>query len=395
MGKTTTLKRFKGLNNVSDPLRLGMDWLRVADNVDVSASGSLVRRPGYTRALAATPSGAYASIDTTRLYLVDGGVLKQVHPDLSTVALRAGLSAAPMHWAEADGAVYYANGPDKGIIMADGTVTDWDWPAPGDVTLAAGSGRLAAGTYAVVCTFRLPDGRETGTGPVATLTLPEHSALTITGIPQVAGLSTQVYLAPADSTVYGWAFATTATAATWNAPPDTLGAELTTHLLDPPPATASQPAFWRGRMYLLDYLPADDMTIVWFSEPLGYHLFDLAANFFAVPGRGTLLVGHADGLIVGTDRRIAVYDGESLKTLADYGVVPGWAAAKDDDDGRLLLWTARGLCAVLPFSNITQEQLSVRSGLQAGAAIVRANGQKKFVVALHQGGTAFNQRGLS
>ena len=55
--------RFLGLNNTQDPIALGFSWLITANNVDVNDAGKLQLRTGYTQALAATPSGAYATLD--------------------------------------------------------------------------------------------------------------------------------------------------------------------------------------------------------------------------------------------------------------------------------------------------------------------------------------------
>ena len=69
-------------------------------------------------------------------------------------------------------------------------------------------------------------------------------------------------------------------------------------------------------------------------------------------------------------------------------MVPGWHWAKDDE--RTLFWTTRGLCAALPFSNLTERQVSVAPGISAGGAVVRHGGQKRYLVALHRGGSVFN-----
>ena len=50
----------------------------------------------------------------------------------------------------------------------------------------------------------------------------------------------------------------------------------------------------------------------------------------------------------------------------------------------------RGLCAALPFANLTERQVSVAPGLRAGGAIVRYAGQKRYIVALQSSGVAFN-----
>lgn len=128
--------------------------------------------------------------------------------------------------------------------------------------------------------------------------------------------------------------------------------------------------------------------MVWFSEPLGYHLFNLDSNFFMVPGKVTMLAPHAAALVIGTDKHIHAYTGESLSQVADYGVVPGQHWAQDDD--RLIFWTTRGVCT-FPFSNLTERSVSVAPGVRVGGCLVRSGGQKRYLAVLQQGGDAFNQ----
>lgn len=389
---TKNVGKFKGLNNVSDPLRLGMGWLSQADNVDITDSGAIRRRDGYSLALACAPSGAFSTFDFKRMYVVDAGDLKRVNEDMTTTTLRSEIGPAPMYWAEVNEQVYFSNGVDKGIILPSDEVIDWGWPDCGTPDLNAITGNLPAGIYQVACTFLTPDGRETGAGDAAMIDLTDGQAISISNIPQTAGFGTLVYIASADSAVFQLAFQTSLTAMTWNSGPDALGVELMTQFLDPPPTAAVIPAFWQGKMYLMEYLPAQDMTVVWISEPLGYHLFGLNDSFLPIPGQGVMLAATPDGLIIGSLSKIYSWDGDTLKTLADYGAVPGWGVAVDEDKS-ILFWTNRGICAALPFSNLTLNSISVSSGLRAGAAIVRSNGAKKYVVALQRGGENFNERG--
>ena len=103
-----TVRSFQGLNNVGDPMRLGLSALVQADNVNISASGAMSKRAGYAQTLAGSITGAYGSIDFQRMYFVDGGALKTI----TGKTLRTGLSAAPMYWAEVNEHTYFNNGID-------------------------------------------------------------------------------------------------------------------------------------------------------------------------------------------------------------------------------------------------------------------------------------------
>lgn len=392
--KTVPLRNFRGVDNVADPELLRTGWLRVADNVDVTPRGALQRRPGYELVLSGAFTGTYATTDQAvpRMYVVDGGVLKQVHADMSTTALTAGLSDALMHWAEVNGETFFSNGPDKGCIRLDGTVVPWDWPVPGAPALAASSGAMPPGRYSAACTYTLPDGRETGASEVQHLTLTAPGGLLVSDIPQIPGVRTNVYIGPADSTVLQHAVTTALGAVTWNASPDALGEELLTLGLDPVPGGATIPAVWRGRVWVAEYAPRSNVSAIWASEPLGYHLFNLQGSFLQVPGEVVMLLPHAGGLVIGTRAAIYVWDGEALATLAGYGVPAGHPGTVDLESGTCFFWTDRGLCRALPFENLTAGRLHVDPGTHASTAIVQLAGLKKLITTTRPGGAAFNPK---
>jgi len=378
------IKQFRGLNNVSDPMRLDMTWLVTADNVNVVDSGGVSKRAGYVLSRAGTFLGAYTTLDFTRMYMATALGIQNFAGE-NIVALS---SSRPMFWTEVNEQVFFNNGVDRGIVLPDDSVIPWDWPVPTAPNLATTDGLLAGGMYMVCCTYLLPDGRETGAGEAAYLTIPEGFGVQVGNIPQLPGHQTNVYITPANSEVYQLFATTQATSLTFNSSPDDLGRDLLNQFLDPLPVGADVVQFWKGRMYAAHYSPAENQTVLWFSEALGYHLWNLNSNFVILPGQVLMLAPHDAALIIGTDAKVYAYDGQKLDQIADYGVVPGrhW----DRDGERILFWTLRGLCAALPFQNLTEKQISVQPGLRAGGCIVRSGGQKRFVAALQVGGSPFN-----
>lgn len=379
---------FRGLNNVDDPMRLGQSWLVQADNVDVTKTGALKRRAGYALSTAGSFTGGYSTLDHQRAYVIDGGALKAVNSPTSFTTLRTGLSARPMYWAEINEHVYYNNGVESGIILPDNSLMTWSWAIPPAPALLAVSGNLPAGTYQVRVTQTLPDGRVTGASDAAALTLTEGQALQISGVQAGA----EVFIAPADSTVFQSAGRPGA-AMVWNSPPDALGVDLGASVMDPLPVGASVIQMWGGSAHVAIPMPADTQTVIFRSQPLGFHLFNLADDFIAVPGQVLALAPTEKALLICTESTIFGYDGKELVELAPYGVVPGWPWAYDpDDNSKVVLWTTRGVCTAMPFTNLTEGHISVDPGVQAGAAVIASGGEKRFVTVLHQGGSAFNQR---
>lgn len=384
------ISQFLGLNNVSDPLNLGLSWLTTADNVIVTDAGKLKRRDGFAAPTGGVITGAYGTRDHKRMYYVDDGALKAMDgPTLAT-----GFARDRMHWAEINRQVFYSNGTDYGVISPDNTLLPLSWPTPTEPTLAAVSGTLDPGLYQVCTTLLFDDGRETGPGPVSRIDIAEGQALQISDITQATGFVARVYIKPANSTVWGLSYEGYQSARVWDYSPDSLGPDLLTDDMDPIPAGATVIQFWRGRLYAAQYIPSSDMTALWFSQPLGFHLFNLASDFLAIDGRVLMLAPHDSALLIGTDKAIYAWNGEALATLADYGTVPGcaWDIDETKPGKPVYFWTERGVCRFPEFANLTEEQVSVAPGVQAGAAVMQTGGQRHFVVALHQGGEPFNNR---
>ena len=380
------IKSFKGLNNVVDPLRLGVDWAAQADNVDINSDQMLSRCSGFVqRSTNFAITGAYATKDRKRLYVIDAGELRQVNPDMTYKVLKTGLSSAKTWFDEVNGVVFYANGVDFGLIEPSGW-RPWGNPAPATPpTLSWVMGDMPQGVYQVVCTYVDDRGLESANSDVAVI---EGSGLLqITNIPQKAGYTTNVYATTCNGTVFMLLQSRVGTSWSYSSEAD-LGRELPYWGTDTPHGTIV--AFFQGRACLAEYFPSQDFTAIWMSLPLQYHHFDFASKGISVPGEVRVLKSTEKGLLIGTDRNIFAYTGEELSELADYGVVPGWHAS--DLDGDTYFWSLRGLCSVFPFKNLTEETVSVAPGQSAGAMVVEKDGMRRYIVALRKDGSAYNRR---
>lgn len=378
---------FRGLNNVTDPLRLDLSWFAQADNCIVTDKGQMRRVDGFAlKDNAASITGAYVTEDLQRFYVVDDGDLVQIVDGFARNTLATGLDSAQMNFAEVNGLVFFTNGIDRGVIQ-DGQVQAWGIEPPDAPLLAVGTGMLPAGTYNVLCTFTDPArGIESGAGEVASVTVEDGSLIAITAIPQASGFTTNVYVTARDGKVYQRLVENAGTGTTYNCVPDDLGMELPFWGIDSPRGTI--PAVYAGQMWIAEYFPPVDMTVIWASLPLHFHHFNLGDDAIVVPGEGKILEGFDDGLLIGTDRCIKLWNGEQLQTLADYGVVSGWHASKLKK--QMYFWTLRGMCRAMPFENMTENTVSVAPGTSAGAAVIEQSGMKRYVVALHKGGVAYN-----
>lgn len=377
-----SFRYFKGLNNSTDPLRLGMSWLVAADNVHITDTGALEKRNGYALRRAGSFVSAYAALDGSRMFLVTDSGEVQTHDGITIATIE---TSAPIHWAEVNGDVYFTNGVSDGIIKPDGTFNTWSYPMPSQPTLSAATGSLDAGIWRVRCTFLLGDGRETGAGVESEIVLYAGQSLRITDIPKSpTNAKTLVYIAPANSRVFQHAFTTPSSSAVWNQSSNALGYELRNSFFDPlPRGEICSIQFWMGRCYVAQYLQEIDQTVVWNSEPMGYHLFNLASGFFMVAGRVTMLAPAQTGLIVGTNNQILAYDGEKIAEIAPYGAMPGQHWVEDTNNGtsRILFWSTRGICSALPFANLTEANYITPAPIPAWvcAGISRGFGSKRYI----------------
>lgn len=87
-----------------------------------------------------------------------------------------------------------------------------------------------------------------------------------------------------------------------------LGKPATTHHLDPM-MTGKYLALWRGR------LVTARSNVIYFSEPLAYHLSDLRHNYIAMPQRITFLAVVDGGIWVGQSTGVAFLSGADIDDL--------------------------------------------------------------------------------
>lgn len=396
--KPQTLSVLLGMNNILDPSigdtdadgkRRTWQWQSKAENVNFTNSGRCTPRDGYTLAVAgASITGSFTTFAHDRFYVIDAGALRQINTDGTARTLADGLSGQA-RWAEINDVVFLSCGNDKLCIQKDGVVYDWAVPTPGGGTLSHTSGGLDEGFYQVCFTFIDERGREGGASQSVAMQV-ISGGIIVTNIPSLAGHYTAIYMT-SKGTVFRLAGVVPAGTKSFTLNSPVVARELVTQFFDPPPAGIFDIATFRGRFYGAEYLPDADSTVVWFSEPMGYHLFNLNSGFLMVPGQVTQLAGADDVLLIVTHTRICLFDGDAIKEVAEYGGPPGQHVDMDSQR-RLVFWTNRGLCRAAPFENLTNSRISVAPGLSASGGIIHQHGYTKFVVALKSGGAAYNKR---
>jgi len=381
---TVNITKFLGLYNKQQSRRLPVGALTVVENVDIDDTDGIVRRQGYQSKLSLpNVTSAFATQDQRRCFVISDGNLLFLQEDLSYTSLASGLSTEFVYWEEVADYVLLSTGH---VIDGDNQVSMWRIDSPPQPKVTLSTGDLREGQYQVAVTYVDSLGREGGASPVVVLNINAGEAITVT--PNMGNYSlarvycteangSQLYLAGETATAI-----TLATDSSLVSPieADQLGAF-------PAPAQAQILAHYDGRLFAAE--PGNGVSIVWFSVPYWWNLFKLQSDFFTVPGDIRSIVSHSDGLIIGTDDEIYVYNG-SLTRVAKYGVPDGVPATKDDT-GTVFLWTKQGLCSALPFTNLTSQKCSLPTGNVCTSAVVEQNGFRKVVVLTDAEGTADNQ----
>lgn len=178
-----------GIDNTSKEAKLRPGTVRGAENVDFDNDGVPNRRQGYVQ-LEALPG--LHSLWAHPLYPFMLGAtptqLQSWDAGLERVALVA-LTAPrePLSFGFAGGRVYWSNGVDSGLLLADGTPRAWCTETPRSAPLLAvntGAGGLEPGTYQVSQTFIDDLGRESACPLPSTITVANGEGIDLSAIAQ-------------------------------------------------------------------------------------------------------------------------------------------------------------------------------------------------------------------
>jgi len=380
---TVNIDKFLGLYNREQSRRLPIGALTTAENVDIDDTGGIIRRQGYVKSLDLTSvTSAFSTQDERRLFVISDGDLVLVHPDQSTSLLYSGIGSDYIYWVEIADFIVLSTGH---IINKDNQVTLWRIPTPLEPAVRLVSGDLPPGQYQVATVFKDSAGREGGASPVRVIDLNDNGGLQIEP-DTVSGYTSLVFVTDTNGTELYYAATTTGPVTIRETVNLTVPIEAAQLGGYPAPVDASIVAYYDSRLWAA---APGDVSYIWFSEPFWWNLFALQNNFIAIPGRVQMLVGHKDGLIIGTDDEIYVYN-DSLVRVAEYGVPPGRPYSVDDM-GVVFIWTKQGVCSALPFQNLTEQKLSLAAEDLCYTEVVEQNGFRKFVVLAGDGGTADNK----
>lgn len=393
------LRYFTGIDNQHPTSELAIDPktgatpLRTALNCDIDLNGYLRRRAGRV----SVDTGIYRN-----LFEAEPGLLATKNGDLMNVdnsqVLYPSLSGSPRTWYTAlpDGRTTFSNGLICGIT--DGSTvgtTKWGVPLPdhaGTVTTTTGGG-LMPGRYKYMVTHvRTRDGLEGGPIYGAAFDLaPGDTSVVWTGLPVLAGHTTNVYLSSHNDDACYLAASTTGTTAAFTGSNMNLQLSCKTDNCYPAPAGICT-AFWRGRTLVA----VGNLLIA--SREHQWELFDLARDFKAFSSDLTLVQPVDGGIWVGTQSELAFLSGTKFDELVYHpsvlkgpvtlgsGVDVDAQYIKGEQDGNAMMCIANGyVCA--GFSDGTMTALSYPAYRNQAAEVVatfRMNGEIPQYIAIPQ-----------
>jgi hypothetical protein len=391
--KTVSLGPFTpGMNNRRPDFKLAeraangasQSFVRSAVNADITAEGTLKRRPGYELAIAGDDchslwangtAGFFVDYDT----LVQIGGTPPVAADLRTDMTPGRL----VSYAEAAGDIYYSNGVVIGRIR-DNAVYELGVPmmmVPPTVAASTG-GSLPGGDYMMCFTQHNADGEESGSTIPVQVTVPDNGRILVTGLPTTLPdgvFAISIYVTAAnDGTLLRLARVTAASSTFTYAARATLGARCATLLLTPMPAGNIVREI-NGRLLVASG------AVLYYSEPYAYALTNPARNYVVFPAPITMIECLPTGFFIAADKTYWV-PGDIVSTTLDqvlpFGAVPG-ASGRDGNEEAVLWMTPQGMVRGTPDGNVArlQEENVAVDKAQTGAFLHREHDGMKQALA--------------
>ena len=391
---TIKIKKFLGLNTMARDEELKPGELRKAENLDVTDSLRLRRRPGYTKVQA----GRYHSLWSCDVgaFIVSGDTLYEVDDEGATTAIRSGLTQnAPMAYEVVNNMVFYSNGKEIGKIV-EGVHFDWGVEQPDAAfTLTSVGGALRPGFYQVRLTYKNVYREESAASDPLTIDTSIQGGIKVSNIPQPASAEVEtvcVYITHSDDSVFYLAREIPVGVNSTTVSGGTFGNELKTEFLSPPPP-CSMIRYYNGQLYMVDG------PVIWYTDPLAYGLVRKSKNFFMYPSDVTIMEVVDDGFFVVADRTYflkgkAASDMTQDRALKATGV-RGTGMVFDMQDfgdgesaGDVAVWMSnRGVVAGLPDGSVqllTERKVTFPVADQGAMALIKRDGLAQLVSTLKE-----------
>ena len=384
---------FLGLNNTRPLTQLEQfergqrsgDFMRSADNVDVTDAGTLRRRQGWAKRLGGTQMRGLFALDDGSALVADYNQLCRLtyeDDELSKQVLMADLRpGAPISYTDTPLGTYLSDGYGMWVYR-DGEVSEamLDTPNPPYITAMDG-GSLPGGLYQVACTFVRSDGLQSCASEAVQVEVPDNGLMYITlpATTQAMVAAVDVFMTPVNGDtlllVERVPVGTPQTAV--YALPDEGPRCTTQHFAPLPPGSILR--LHEGRLWVANG------AAVFHSQPYAYGLHDPTEDFLFFPAEVTLLEPVSGGVFIVADKTYLLTDDgqKKLQEVLPYGAPPGTAARRSGGGG--IYWMShRGLILATDdgqVKNLHEGVLAIPKSSAASVVVREEQGMEQVVAA--------------
>jgi hypothetical protein len=370
----------QGMNNVAPDHALPEGSFRDAVNLDITNSGTLKRRGGYTEALAGS-NIVSAWGDGVDAYCVDGTTMYSLTASptgtLTKTAVTNSVGAllgSTTNFCKT--ATHIAVSDRHNLYYLSGTALH-TWTASAPVVQSTSGG--TDGVFLLATTTLLDDGSESA--PSVLVRVTGSYPLTVTVSPQ--SRTTYLYASSLNGTHMYRAGEITSGTLVLN----------TSTVEGMPLLTANYNHLPAGQMMRFGYgrLWSVVDNAVFYSVPMYFNLYDATANVLLFPSKVTAFEVLTNGYLVGLENEIGMLRGSDVNQamytrLLPFGVVPGTCV--EDPRGGFLFMTKHGLHHISLEGQLTplhHDRVAVETATAGSAGILISDGSTRAITSLFNG----------
>lgn len=385
---------FLGIRNVLRSERQPKNSLYDCQNVIILDDGSVESRFGYSKLLSLTSvTDGYEHKSLEYGLVVANNQLLSIDKSLGVKVLKTGLTDTKFSWSQVEDRIAYVGETDSGIIVNGQYWLPLKSPFNSAPIVIPQDGDMSSGKYGFIQILRHV---ETGLeGPPSYPIWYETSspvAFQIQANNVPAGYVADIYVTPFNDTSFQY-LGTATSNILYNCSQLELKNTLeeAQKYTEPMPDGVNALAFHENCLYISVYDQNSNTSIINSSEPFWFNLFKLSEEGFAINGKVIQMMSTTEGLLISTDIGIWLRSNDdSLIRLVDYGVIPSKPIYKDQE-GKVIIWTKRGLATFPPYKLVFDKKLSVAPGLECAVKIVNIHGSKYSFVITDTGSTPYNK----
>jgi hypothetical protein len=387
--KPIVVDQFLGEVNTIPPNKQKLGSLALSSNVQVTNSGSLKKRKGYTLVAQGTAiKSSYGTQDHRFIFLVDNSNLYRLDNG-GIRALASGATASAYYWAEESSNKVFMLGAGLCAMIDNGdTVSSLYIPKPVGVSVQNGAGGISAGKVMIAAQYKNSTGLLGPLSDPVSIELSQASILVT--VPSLANHTAVVSMYMPLSGAWH-IVGETNTFLALNALPASAPTtdELYFDVEAVPLNGVVSTAFYQSRL-VAAICESPNLTRIQFSVPYHYHLFHTTDDRFDIPDQVTgMTMVNGELLITGRNGLYVFTSDIRLVRLADYGTPVGKPIERIAD-GSVRIWTDRGLCRFPEFKNLTEAVVSLPPGTGCASALYEQGGDQYLLVCNDGQGTAYN-----